>query len=153
MNILKDRLKKLSFKIFGKENVSVTFGGITKSRRIAQKLEKDHHIDARMISENVSAKPDVVYYFKKIRRHNRKLYKDKILSGGKRKINQCPYTVKGFHRYDLVRFEGKLLYINGLRKAGSVQCKDLLNKKFETNRTCKKLKLIQHRNGFVVSVA
>ena len=153
MNILKDRLMKLSFRIFGKDNVFVTFGSITKSRRIEQKLEKDHHIDARMISGNLSVKPDVVYYFKKIRRHNRKIYIDKTFSGGKRKVNQCPYIVKDFHRYDLIKFEGKLLYINGLRKTGSFQCKDLLNKKFETNRTYKKLELIQHRDGFIAFVA
>ena len=154
MNILKDRLMNLAYSLFRKENVSVTFGSITKSRRIEQKLEKDHHIDARMISGNISAKPsDVIYYFKKIRRHNRKIYKDKTLLKGKRRINQCPYTVKNFHRYDLIKFNGKLLYINALRKIGSFQCKDLLDKKFETNRICKKLSLIQHRDGFIVSVA
>lgn len=152
MNILKDRLMDLAYKMFGINNVHKTFGSITKSRRIEQKLKKDHHIDARMISGNVSAKSsDIVYYFKKVRRHNRKIYKDKILSGGKRKINQCPYTVNNFHRYDLVKFEGKLLYINGLRKMGSFQCKDLLDKTFATSRTYKKLRLIQHRKGFVVS--
>ena len=154
MNILKDRLMSLAYSLFGTENVSVTFGSITKSRRIEQKLEKDHHIDARMISGNLSAKPsDIVYYFKKIRRHNRKIYRDKILSGGKRKINQCPYTVRNFHRYDLVKFEEKLLYVNGLRKTGSFQCKDLLDKNFKVERTYKKLSLVQHRDGFVVSVA
>ena len=153
INILKDRLMNLVYSLFEKDNVFITFGSITKSRRIEQKLEKDHHIDARMISGNLSAKSSgVVYYFKKIRRHNRKIYKDKILSKGKRKINQCPYTVKNFHRYDLVKFNGKLLYINGLRKTGYFQCKDLLDKKFETNRTYKKLFLVQHRDGFVVSV-
>ena len=154
MNILKDRLMNLAYSLFERDNVSITFGSITKSRRIEQKLEKDHHIDARMISGNLSAKhSDVVYYFKKVRRHNRKIYKDKTLSKGKRRINQCPYTVNNFHRYDLIKFDGKLLYINALNKKGYFQYKDLLDKKFKTSRTYKKLSLIQHRDGFVISIA
>ena len=56
-----------------------------------------------MIYGNFLMKPlDVVYYFKKIRKHNRKIYKDKILLKRKQKINECPYTVKNSHMYDLV---------------------------------------------------
>ena len=42
-------------------NVSYTYGYETKSRRIANRLEKDHNVDARCISGNFSAEPDGIY--------------------------------------------------------------------------------------------
>ena len=60
-------------------NVSLTFGYITKNTRIENNLSKEHYIDARCISCNPRATTNkcnnIVYYFKKIRRHNRQLHK------------------------------------------------------------------------------
>ena len=44
-------------------NVSHTYGYETKSKRIANRLEKDHNVDASCISGNFSAKPDVIYLY------------------------------------------------------------------------------------------
>lgn len=151
MNILKDRLMNLLYNMFGINKVSKTYGYITKSNRIDNDLKKDHHIDARMISGNLlTENNDKVYIFQKVRRHNRKIYKDKILKGGKNKLNQCLYTVKNFHRYDIIKYEGRILYINGLRKTGIFMYKSLSDKTFVTNKTCNKIKLIQHRRGFII---
>ena len=85
-------------------NVHMTFGYITKNNRIKNGLPKDHFIDARCISGNPLAKTSgTVYYQKKVRRHNRKIYKDKILKDGIIKRNQCSYEMFGFHRYDIVK--------------------------------------------------
>lgn len=84
-------------------NVSLTYGYITKHTRITNHLQKDHYIDARCISGNPLAKSNgVVYYSKKIRRHNRQIFKAKTLKDGRRQRNQCNYVVFGFRRYDLV---------------------------------------------------
>jgi len=134
-------------------NVSITYGYITKNTRISNNLPKDHYIDARCISGNPSAKPTgVVHYQKKIRRHNRKIYKDKILSNNTKKRNQCPYTVFGFHRYDIVSYLGRICYINSLRERGDFQLKDLVDSKFKKELSFKKLKLIQCRNSFVTTL-
>lgn len=133
-------------------NVYMTFGYITKSTRIKNGLSKDHYIDARCISGNPLAKTNgIVYYLKKVRRHNRKIYKDKILKGGIVKRNQCSYEMFGFHRYDLVKWNGKLCYINSLRTNGCFQIKDLVDKDFKKQISCKKIDKIQNRNGFVIS--
>ena len=133
------------------DNVSMTFGYITKNTRIINNLPKDHYVDARCISGNPSTKSSgTVYIFKKIRRHNRKIFKDKTLKGNKRKRNQCKYEVSGFRRYDLVKFENKLYYINSLREKGSFQIKSLLDKSFSKEITPKKLTLFQKRSGFIV---
>lgn len=132
------------------ENVTMTFGYITKNCRIINNLHKDHYIDARCISGNPTAKSDgIVYYFKKIRRHNRKIFKDKILKGNTKKRNQCSYEVFGFRRYDLVKFENKLYYINSLRVSGWFQIKDLIDKTFEKHISLKKLQFVQMRSGFI----
>lgn len=133
------------------ENVSMTFGYVTKNTRITNNLSKDHYVDARCISGNPLAAPnDTLYKFKKIRRHNRKIFKDKTLKGNKRKRNQCKYEVLGFRRYDLVKFENVIYYINSLRERGGFQIKSLLDKSFSKEVTYKKLTLFQKRSGFIV---
>lgn len=134
------------------DNVSMTFGYITKNTRIANNLLKDHYVDARCISGNPLATPnDTLYKFKKIRRHNRHLFKDNPLNSGVFKRNQCKYEVFGFRRYDLVRFENKLYYINSLRESGSFQIKDQNNPDFSRNTVYKKLHIFQKRSGFIIS--
>ena len=151
MNILKDRLMNLLYNMFGINNVSKTYGYITKTNRIENKLPKNHHIDARMISGNLlTENNDKVYIFQKVRRHNRKIYKDKIKKGSKKQLNQGAYTIKNFHRYDIIKYDSKILYINGLRKTGNFMYKSLSDKTFVTNKTCNKIKLIQHRGGFII---
>jgi len=133
-------------------NVHMTFGYITKNNRIKNGLPKDHFIDARCISGNPLAKTSgTVYYQKKVRRHNRKIYKDKILKEGIVKRNQCSYEMFGFHRYDLVRWNSKLCYVNSLRTSGSFQIKDLIDKDFKKEISYKKIDKVQNRNGFITS--
>lgn len=133
-------------------NVHMTFGYITKNSRIKNGLPKDHFIDARCISGNPLAKTSgIVYYQKKVRRHNRKIYKDKILKDGIIKRNQCSYEMFGFHRYDLVKWDSKLCYVNSLRTSGSFQIKDLIDKDFKKEISYKKIDKVQNRNGFITS--
>ena len=153
MNIIKDRLVELLKDVFIGTKVRRTFGSITKSERIANGLEKEHYVDARVISGNPKASPahgGGLFLFQKVRRHNRKIFKDKTLRGGKRKRNQCPYTVRGFHRFDIVQVDGRLLFVNGLRASGRFLYKDLSDKTFRLAKSCRKARLVQHRGGFVV---
>lgn len=126
-------------------NVSLTYGYITKNTRITNKLNKDHYIDARCISGNArSLNNDKVWYFKKIRRHNRQLYRESVFKGGYRKKNQCPYEVFGYHRYDMVEYDKRLCYINSLRTRGYFVLKDLLDKEFKKEISYKKIKMVQN---------
>ena len=151
LNILKDliyeELTKLGF------IVETTYGYETKIKRQQLKLEKDHHIDARVIANGKMkrSKNDTrVYLMKKIRNHNRKIFKDKILKGNVKKRNQCEYIVYGYRRYDIVEYANRFWYVNGLRSNGSFQLKQL-NSNLITNRMYKKLKLIQKRNKYIWS--
>lgn len=132
-------------------NVRMTYGYITKNTRINNNLPKDHYIDARCISGNPLVVPNNnIFLLKKIRRHNRKIYKDKIYKGNKIQRNQCPYTMFGFHRYDLVAWDSNVYYISSLRARGQFLIGHLSNKNFSKEITYKKLKLVQHRSGYII---
>jgi hypothetical protein len=125
-------------------NVSMTFGYITKSTRITNNLPKEHYVDARCISGHPQAKP-IGYYFyqKKVRCQNRQIHKANFLKGGRKRLNQAPYLVRGFRLFDLVSYEGSAYYIFGRRNSGYFDIRKLDGTKVNKGSiNCKKLKLI-----------
>ena len=125
-------------------NVSMTFGYITKNTRITNNLPKEHYVDARCISGHPKAKP-IGYYFyqKKVRCQNRQIHKANFLKGGRKKLNQAPFLVRGFRLFDLVRYEGILYYVFGRRVSGYFDIRKLDGTKANNGSvSCKKLKLI-----------
>ena len=139
-----DRLKELYL------NVSMTFGYITKSTRIKNGLPKEHYIDARCISGNSLAEPlGYCFYQKKVRCHNRQIHKAKILKGGKKKLNQAPYTVKGFRLFDKVLYEGQECFIFGRRSSGYFDLRKLDGTKINASASYKKIQLLQIRKFYL----
>ena len=135
------------------QNVHMTFGYITKNTRINNKLPKDHYIDARCISGNPLAISDgTLYLMKKVRRHRRQHFDAKPIKGGKFRSKHCAYEIKGFRCFDLVKFEGRLCFISGLRTSGYMELRDLTDETFKTGRTYKKLQLVQKRSGFITDI-
>jgi len=135
-------------------NVHMTYGYITKNKRIKLGLPKDHYIDARCISDYPEAihpfDKTVVYYQKKVRCHNRQIHKMTIQKGGYRKRNQADYLVKGFRLFDKVRFKGQECFIFGRRVSGSFDVRLLDGIKISPCAGYKKLKLLQICNGFLM---
>ena len=132
------------------ENVSLTFGYITKSTHIKYGLSKDHHVDARCISGNSQAEPLCYYFYqKKVRCHNRQIHKYKAQKGGIRKRNQAPYKVKGFRLFDSVLFEGQECFIFGRRTRGYFDLRTLDGIKIHASASYKKLKLLEPRKGYL----
>ena len=127
------------------KNVSLTYGYITKNTRITNNLSKAHYIDARCISGNPLAKPlEYIFYQKKVRCHNRQIHKSNILKGGKKKLNQAPYMVKGFRLFDKVKYQGKEYFIFGRRSSGYFDIRDLQgNKVNKGSINYKKLKFLE----------
>lgn len=139
-----DRLKELY------PNVSMTFGYITKNARIKNGLPKEHYIDARCISGNPLAEPlGYCFYQKKVRCHNRQIHKAKILKGGKKKLNQAPYTVKGFRLFDKVLYEGQECFISGRRSSGYFDLRKLDGTKINASASYKKIWLLQIRKSYL----
>lgn len=132
------------------ENVSLTYGYLTKNTRIKNNLPKDHHIDARCISGNpLAIATDEVFFFKKVRCHNRQIHKCKILKGGIRKRNQAPYEVKGFRLYDFVQWKGIKCFIFGRRATGRMDLRLLDGTHINASVGFKNIKLVSMRKNYL----
>ena len=132
-------------------DVSLTYGYITKSVRINSRLEKSHRIDALCISGNSQVKRlDNWYYIKKVRCHNRQIHKANILKGGRKKLNQAQFEVKGFRLFDKVIFESREYFIFGRRNSGFFDIRTLDGEKVNKGSiNCNKLKLISFRKSML----
>ena len=132
-------------------NVSETFGYITKNARITNNLPKEHRIDAFCITGNLQAKRlDDYYYIKQVRKHNRQIHKANILKGGKKKLNQSPYFVKGFRLFDKVKYNNQECFIFGRRATGYFDLRKLDGTIIHRSASYKKLELIQPRNTWLI---
>lgn len=136
------------------KNVSMTYGYITKNTRIENKLPKKHYVDARCISGHPLAKPsEMIYYQKKIRCHNRRLFKINTLKGGTRKRNQSERVIKGYILFDKVKYQGKEYFVFGRRISGFFDIRELNgNKVNKGSINCKKLKLIERCSGYLIEL-
>lgn len=132
-------------------NVSMTYGYITKNTRIENGLEKSHRVDARCISGNPLAEPsDGWYFMEKKRCQNRQIHKANILKGGRKKLNQAEYIVKGFRLFDKVRFDNKEYFIFGRRNSGYFDIRDLNGDKVNKGSiNCNLLKLMSVRKSIL----
>ena len=140
-----DRLKNIY------PNVSMTFGYITKNTRITNNLPKDHYVDARCISGNPVAKPLGYYFYqKKVRCQSRQIHKANFLKGGRKKLNQAPFLVKGFRLFDLVEYQKDLYYIFGRRDSGFFDIRKLDGTKVNKGSiNCKYLRLVDKRKSIL----
>ena len=124
-------------------NVHLTYGYITKNTRITNKLEKSHTVDARCISGNPLAQPcPEQWLMRQRRRHNRQIHKANILPGGRRKLNQAPYRVKGFRLFDKVSYNGTECFVFGRRASGSFDIRLIDGTKVHAGINCKKLQFL-----------
>lgn len=132
-------------------NVSMTYGYITKNTRIENGLEKSHRVDARCISGNPLSKPcDSWYFMEKKRCQNRQIHKANILKGGRKKLNQAEYLVKGFRLFDKVKFDNKEYFIFGRRNSGYFDIRDLEgNKVNKGSINCKHINLLSTRKSIL----
>ena len=144
---LYERLKKLY------KNVSMTYGYITKYKRIKYNIKKSHVADAFCISNNLNAKRLNYYYLQKqVRRHNRKLHKNKIYSGGYRKNNQAKYSVFGFHLFDKVKYNNIDCFIFGRRSSGSFDIRKLTGEVISHGISYKKLNLLDYKKSLLIEM-
>jgi len=134
------------------DNVSMTFGYITKNTRITNNLPKEHYVDARCISGNPVAKPLGYYFYqKKVRCQNRQIHKANFLKGGRKKLNQAPFLVKGFRLFDLVEYQKDLYYIFGRRDSGFFDIRKLDGTKVNKGSiNCKYFRLIATRKSILI---
>ena len=154
MSIMRWRLYNTLCDKYSTDFVKMTYGYITKSVRIENKLEKAHYIDARCTTSNPLAKPlGFVYIKKKVRNHNRKIHKSNILKGGRLKLNQGPFKIKGFRLFDKVKYNGTICFITGKRSSGYFKISDIHGNLIKDSVSYKQLKYIESQKGGMVGIA
>ena len=136
------------------DKISITYGYITKNTRIANNLPKEHRVDALCIAVHPKAERDSVYYFsRKIRCHNRQIYKAQTLKGGVHKKNQAPKYVKGYQLFDTVSYKGKLYFVCGRRSSGFFDIRTLDGTKVNKgSMSYKKLELINYNKSYLTEM-
>ncbi|MFA5395994.1 MAG: RNA-guided endonuclease IscB [Methanogenium sp.] len=132
------------------QNVSLTYGYLTKNTRIQNGLPKEHRIDALCITGHpVVARCDNWYHIKQNRKHNRKIHKANILKGGVKKLNQAPYMVNGFRLFDKVGYNGKECFIFGRRMRGYFNLRTLNGVTISDNAKWQDLQLLEKSSTFI----
>lgn len=153
MGIMRDTLMKRCKEAFSVP-IEQTYGYVTKGLRDKYGIAKSHVNDAYCIAGNMAAeKPDVWYFIKKVRCHNRQIHKMAVGKGGVRKINQAPYLVNGFRLFDKVLWEGKEYFIFGRRKSRYFDIRTLDGKKVNNGSvSCQTLKLLETRKPMLIEL-
>ena len=85
-----------------------------------------------------------------VRRHNRKIHKDKILKGNRRQLNQAPHLVFGYALNDRVKFNGIECFVHARRTIGYFVLKDIDGNTIHNSASVKKVKLISHENSIIL---
>lgn len=103
-------------------DVSHTYGYITKGSRIAAKIPKSHINDAFVIAGgNGQQRLDTELLIQQVRKCNRKLFK----GNRSQNRNTAPRFINGFQRYDKVLWNKKEYFIVGRRATGYFALKTL----------------------------
>jgi 5-methylcytosine-specific restriction endonuclease McrA len=131
--------------------VSMTYGYITKNNRIRNDIEKTHSADAYCISGNMNAiRIDEIYNQAFKRKHNRQIHKANFLKGGKKKLNQSAYEVKGFRLFDHVLYKDEECFIFGRRTSGYFDLRKLDGSIIHRSANFKELKLLKRQNTILI---
>ena len=125
-------------------NVTHTYGHITKNNRIRLQLSKSHANDAFVIAGNAQARSQE-YMIKQVRKCNRKLFKG-IRSHIK---NTAPRFIKGFQRFDKVRWNGSECFIFGRRSTGYFDLRKLDGTKIHASAKAKDCTLLESAKTFL----
>lgn len=141
-------------------NVQITYGYITKHRRITNNIEKTHCADAYCIAGNIKAKRLIWYYFvRMIRRHNRSIHILKPKKGGKRPLNIAPHWIPDsrFQQHDYVEWNGQKVFISGTSNKKRLLLKDIKGNYVSTYDNGKKksvnsttVKFVRRKRGSMI---
>lgn len=137
MNIVRQKLVDKLKELFN--NVSITYGYITKQKRKELSLNKSHSNDAFVIANGCSQIRNREYFIKQVRKCNRKLFRG-IRSHIK---NTAPRLIKGFQRYDKVLWKNVECFIFGRRKTGYFDIRKLCGNKIHSSAKVSDLKLLE----------
>jgi HNH endonuclease. len=125
-------------------DVEVTYGSITKTKRVEIGLEKTHRNDAFVIAGGSKNTERLPYWYvgRFFRRQNRSLHKANPIKGGKRPVNTIKQAY-GFRRFDKVEYKGKIYLILALRSRGEFLIGHITGEKIYDGIKYNKLRLLE----------
>lgn len=116
MSIMRWAVYKKLKSAYSEKDVRLTYGYLTKKKRIDNGIEKTHSTDAFCIAGNLKAKRlDDITVGRCVPRHSRSLHVFVPTRGGKRRSAIASHWIGKSHlqRFDTVRYEGKECLISG----------------------------------------
>jgi hypothetical protein len=132
-------------------DVELTYGYITKSKRIANKLDKTHYNDAFCIANNLTAiRNNDIYIQVFKRKHNRQIHKANLIKGSRKKLNQALYKVKGFRLFDKVKYRNLECFIFGRRSSGYFDLRLLDGTIINRSASYKQLGLLEKQKTILI---
>ena len=72
------------------------------------------------------------------------------MKGGRKKLNQAPYQVKGFCLFDKVLFQGEECFIFGRRSSGYFDLRKLDGTVVHRSANCKQLMLLEKQSTLLI---
>jgi hypothetical protein len=125
-------------------NVEITYGSITKAKRVEMGLEKTHRNDAFVIAGGNKDTKRLSYWYigKFFRRQNRSLHRANPIKGGKRPVNTIKQAY-GFRRFDKAEYQEKVYLILGLRNRGYFSIGYITGEKVYDSVKYDKLRLLE----------
>ena len=129
------------------ENVSHTYGYLTKNKRVKQKLSKFHINDAYVIANgNGQLRLTTHCIQKQVRKCNRKLFK-----GIRSHIrNTASRFIKGFQRFDKVLWHGIECFVFGRRQTGYFALRKLDGTKIHNSAKAKDCILLESAKTLLI---
>ena len=146
MNAMRKYLREVFILLCGQHGICIafTYGYETAHARREHCIEKSHSNDAFCIAGNFNARQSGynVYLHRLVRRHNRRLHKSTILTGGYRKANQAPKYVYGFRLFDNVRYKGIHCFVFSRRTRGEFDIRKLDGRRIADGVSYKRLVIL-----------
>jgi hypothetical protein len=150
MSIVSEKIYERSVELNPDIVVWKTYGSYTSFYRKTHNIEKSHANDAFVIARNFHAERlENIYMGIQVRRHNRKIFKDKILKNGVRKRNQAEHLLFGFATNDRVKYKGRECFIHGRRTSGYFDLRDIDGSRVHNSASYKDIKRIRHEKDII----
>lgn len=116
MSIMRWRVYEKLKQIFSDKTVRMTYGYLTKRKRITNGIEKTHSADAYCIAGNLDAKRiDKIYKGRFVARHSRSLHVFTTKKGGIRRSAVASHWIgkSRLQKFDTVKYDGITCFISG----------------------------------------